>query len=382
MLNDGARNSKGRRAARRRRVGCNDRVVLSEKQLVAILGVVAAVFVWLAAAGYPLPAIVPATIALLGAFWMLFFHWPRAVVLSYMVALLLPAVAFVLGYSPWRAVSHPLPRSVSQDDITIGYPDGWERVESGPEFPGIKLASAIALERKRPDGSGILAGLSSATGRAMLSREFLARLSRAPTRHDRVVLGGVGPAHRYRSMRPRGVNRSLTIIVAPTTKGILTVVCYADPVDARKFARECEGMWKTVSLRHAKPSPLGADPAYAKALSSVIEELNRTRPRVQHRVRAAPPEARSNIAASAFRHAFAIARRRLGRAHVSPVDRDVHMRILAALATARDAYAHAAEASATNHQSLWRRARTGARAAEASLRLQVSGLAERGYALR
>ncbi len=370
--------------SRARGRACDHRVVqLTEARLVAILAAVGALTGFVAALGpalgYHLPVFVPTTIALLGAIGLLCFHWPRAVVLSTTLALVLPVVAFVLGYSPWRAAPQRLPNSASQGDITIRYPDGWEQVDSAPEFPGIKLASAVALERKRPDGSGVLAGFSSASGSAMLSREFLGRLSRTPAR-DRVALGGVGSAYHYRSIRPRGVDRSLTLIVAPTTKGILTVVCYADPVDARKFARECERMWKTVSLRVATTYPLGADAVYAKALSSIFEELNRTRARIQRRVRAAPREARSNVAARAFSDALARAYGRLGRLQVSPLERDAHMRIRAALATTRDAYARAAESWATKRP--WRHARARALRAEVSLRLQVSRLAYRGYTIR
>src|SRR5687768_10395014 len=107
--------------------------------------------------------------------------------------------------------------------LELSYPDGWQRTESPPEIPGLRLQSPIALSQSGAGGAdnGLQAGTTRATGASLLPSTFLRRLGDEPPRDDAVRLGELD-AYRYSNLRPEGFDGRLTVYVAPTTAGVAT----------------------------------------------------------------------------------------------------------------------------------------------------------------
>lgn len=304
---------------------------------------------------------------------------PTGIGLLAAAAVLAPA-GFLIGRSGSGADAvAPLVGSASTGDLEVRFPSEWRRSAEVPELPGIELSRAIAVAPTTSDGTGLVAGVSAATGAALLSRNLTTRLDRVPSR-DQVLLGRL-EAYRYNSLRPRRYERRLTVFVAPTTLGVVTVACYYRPADAITFAAECGRVARTLELTRGRGYRLGPSRDYAAKLNAALKPLNSTGVRARRRLRSASTAGRQESAASDLSEAFARAGAILRRGGVSPADADVNARIVASLEDTSKAYARTAIAARRGDGAAYARAVRRVRAGERSLRRARSALAGRGYAV-
>jgi serine/threonine-protein kinase len=264
-------------------------------------------------------------------------------------------------------------------DLEVNYPDGWRRVASPPEIPGLPLGARqeqISLSQAdRPQRDALTAGFTGAAGPALLPSAFLHRLGEAPPRDDAVKLGDL-EAYRYRNLRPDGFEGRLTVYVAPTTRGVLTVTCTASAGDAGTFLPACEQVAGGVNLVGGDPFPLGADEDYLDKLDDAISRLNTARRQDVAKLRAAKQRAGQARAASAVAADYRRAARSLRSLSVSPAVLDASGAVNRALAGTAGAYTRLAAAARKGRGTAYSDARRDIAAGDAALERALRQVAE------
>jgi hypothetical protein len=305
-------------------------------------------------------------------------HEPIVWIVWTVLVVIVAVAAYGLGHAGARQSPQELPRSISNTHIRLSYPEDWKALTNVPEFPGLMLPQAVGVAPALPHGAGVVAGMARATGAALLDRDLLGRLARAPSHDDRVFLGDV-EAYRYGSLRVRGFGGRLTLFVAPTTAGVLTVACYSDPSSGATFAAPCERVAHAIRLTRARKYTLGPSRRYETALNAVIGRLNDAQARTRRCVHGAAGTC-SLAATTAFLGQTASqAADVLRRMPVSPTDAGANRRLVTALDDAHDAYAQVARTAAGRNPVAHAASLARARSAERRLRRALWALTPLGY---
>lgn len=225
----------------------------------------------------------------------------------------------------------------SGDVVTVQAPSGWAVQTSHVHPPaGIRLTHAVRLAPPKSTRA-VFVGVSRARGPALLDREPLRRLPRPPSRTDRWKLGDLF-AYRYERVRPRGTRHALTIIVAPTTVGVVTVACTTAQTTCMLVAG-------TLGLRHGRGFPLGPSSRFATTVNATVSLLRRRRLAARADLHNASTSAARAEAALELQHAFAEAARDLRARRVSPADGGARDAFASSLAYAGTAYSHLRQAA-------------------------------------
>ena len=255
--------------------------------------------------------------------------------------------------------------------LELSYPDGWERAEDPPEIPGLQLADQIAMQETGRPRNALMAGTTGASGASLLPASFLGRLDEPPPRDDAVKLGGLD-MYRYTDLRPSGFDGRMTLYVAPTTAGVVTVACAAGRAGAARFLPACEQVADGVKLVRGEAYPLGADEQYLAKLDTTIRRLNATRRRESGRLRKAKEQEGQAKAARSLASAYGRADRSLRGLSISPAVRGANNSLRAALAKTQAAYGRLAAAAGRGRRRGYNAARedvdAGERAVQRALR--------------
>ena len=161
---------------------------------------------------------------------------------------------------------------------SVKVPAGFAKLSDVPAIPGLELAGAAAAAPGGRDGDRAVAvGLAEADDQTLLPDAFQRELGlgegEIPDRTP-VKLGEDGlQAFRYENLKPAGFDRNVTLYAAPTTEGVVTVACLAQPADAKAFKPGCEAIANTLAPAAGDPFPVGPDPAYAKTLGATFGAL-------------------------------------------------------------------------------------------------------------
>lgn len=178
------------------------------------------------------------------------------------------AAGYVLGQDGSKAsgVTHTLSTGIA----SINLHGPW-RVGSSASVPGLALAGAGTATSGTEDtfAVGLLTG---AAGAKLLPPAFL-KLTTLPSSSDPVRLGATS-AYRYKDLHVSGLSRPVTVMVAPTTSGVLGVFCLGAP-RSRKVPESCEDAAGALRLTGPKPLPLGPSSAYAHRLADATGKLDR-----------------------------------------------------------------------------------------------------------
>jgi hypothetical protein len=262
--------------------------------------------------------------------------WERVAMLTLRVALGVAVGALlVAGY----ALGHASPgkRDASGGVVTVQAPSDWAVRTSHVRPPaGIRLLHAVRLAPPK-SARAVFVGVSRATGPALLDREPLRRLPRPPSRADRWRLGDLS-AYRYERVRPRGTRHALTLLVAPTTIGVVTVACTVAQTDCMLVAG-------TLRLRGGRGFPLGPSSRFATTVNATLSLLTRRRHAARADLRNASTSTARADAALKLRRAFAQAAGDLRARRVSPADGDARDAFASSLARAGTAYSHLRQAA-------------------------------------
>jgi len=297
-------------------------------------------------------------------------------VVAVALAALAAAAGFLIGGS--GSGSGPeagrFANSASAGSLALSFPDGWRRVADKPNVPGMSFSQPIVLSFAGSSGARLSAGTVGGAGPTLLPQSFLARLSRAPSRDDRVRLGRL-EAYRYAGLEPRGAEGPVTVYVAPTTEGVATVACVAPPRAGTEFGAECERVASTLALSGGDPLPLGPSDGYARAAGAALRRLDRSTDPLTKRLRgASSPDAQAG-AATDLGEAYRVAARSLSRAPVGPLERRANARLVTALREVGSAYTTAARAARVGDDG-------GYSAAGRSVQRAATGLAQAQRELR
>jgi hypothetical protein len=251
--------------------------------------------------------------------------------------------------------------------LELSYPDGWQRTDSAPQIPGLRLQSPIALAQDGGSGDALQAGTTRATGPSLLPGTFLKTLGEEPPRDDAVRSGEL-EAYRYRNLRPEGFEGALTLYVAPTTAGVATVACSATAASAETFLPDCEEVATGLKLVQGEPFPLGPDKDYLAKLDSAMERLNSDRESGSKALRNAKSRSAQAKAAASLAQAYGRARGSLRGDPVSPAVQGAAASVQAALAKTQGAYTRLAAAARSGNEGAYAAARDDVRKGEAALK--------------
>jgi hypothetical protein len=294
----------------------------------------------------------------------------RPVLIGSAAALLLAVV--VAGLLIGRASSGSDDTTLAASNVNaagaleLSYPDGWQRAENPPAIPGLELKDPIALQETGRPRDALAAGMTSATGPALLPAAFLGRLDEPPPRDDAVELDGLD-MYRYRDLRPEGFDGLLTLFVAPTTGGVATVACAAAARTAATFLPACEEVAGGLELIRGEAFALGADERYLAKLDRALERLNTARMRDVRALRRAKRQAGQADVARSLAEAYRRAGRSLRGLSVSPAVQAAATSVRTALARTEAAYGRLAAAARRGNRKRYNAARDDVRAGEAGL---------------
>ena len=268
---------------------------------------------------------------------------------------------------------------------TVKVPAGFAKLSEVPAIPGLELEGAAAAAPGGRDGDRAVAvGLAEADDETLLPDAFQRELGlgddEIPDRTP-VKLGEDGlQAYRYENLKPAGFDRNVTLYAAPTTEGVVTVACLAQPADAKAFKPGCEAIANTLSPAAGDPFPVGPDPAYAKTLGATFGALG---DRVTAGRRAINADnttfRRQAVASRRIARGYAAAADKLEGTATSPADKPINTALVARLNAAAAAWRDAAGAARRRDKDGFRAAGEQISKAEADLGRAVARLKAAGY---
>ena len=267
--------------------------------------------------------------------------------------------------------------SASAGNLGLSFPDDWSRLSQPEPIPGLELSNEIALAPAGGRRGRLAAGMTDASGSALLPAPLLRRLDGEP-RGEPVKLGKL-QALRYEGLEPEGLSERLTVFAAPTSAGVATIACVAPPRAAAAFFPDCERVAASVELTGAKPVALGPSAAYARALNAAFEPLAAAARSGGASLRAADTPAAQARAARALAGAYVDAASAVARAPAGPAEREAGSRVEEALRSASAGYVRLADAARSDNAGAYRAARATIRRSDARLRAGIDELAELGY---
>ena len=268
-----------------------------------------------------------------------------ALVAVVLIALLIGG--FALGRAT-HGSSEPK-RSVAQlGPLLLTFPsDDW-RTARPPVIQGLRLENALALTSTDPSRPGtVLAGIApDAEGPGLLPPSLRAQLTGSAPAH--AVSVGRLQGIRYPSLPAGRVDRRVSLLLVPTTRGAAVVACLAPRVLAEGTTlADCAGVAATLELRGLRALPLGQTSGYTNAVSASLSLLDGERLAGRRQLAGATRPSEQARAARGLRSAYSSAATRIGHVTPSPMGRPAHAALVAALrdtATAYGALASAADA--------------------------------------
>ena len=256
--------------------------------------------------------------------------------------------------------------------LELSYPDDWQRAERPPEIPGLTVRNPIAVSKQGGGARDVLVtGTTGATGPSLLPAAFLSRLGDTPPRDDAVRLGDLD-AYRYRDLRPEGFDGRLTVYVAPTTTGVVTVACTAADQQREDIPSRLRGRG-----RRAQADPRRALRAWSRqGLPGEARRSLRSGSTASARGGSALRKAKTQDgqakAAASLARSYGRARRSLQGGSVSPAVRDAAASLRTALARAEAAYLRLSLAAKRGNTGAYDAVRTDVRRAEAAVKRALS----------
>ncbi len=198
---------------------------------------------------------------------------PALPILAGVLAVVAIAAGFLIGHSGGKTTNTGgFSSFASVGHVQLHYPSGWQLTSRAPSVPGMTFASPVVISTAASHGQLNAGEVSNAGGPTLLPPGFRARVQGTLPTPEPVSLGTV-PAYRYRGLQVSGLSGPVTVYAAPTTSGVATIACWAPAQPVTTFASTCDRVAATLQLVGTTSSPLGPDPAYAKALSSAFGGL-------------------------------------------------------------------------------------------------------------
>ena len=256
-------------------------------------------------------------------------------------------------------------------------PPAWVASSEEVDLPGLSLRRARTYAPKAGAPAGLVVGLADASGTTLLPRAFRRALpgdvSARPVRIGRLE------ALRYESLRPRGANRTVTVLASPTLTGVATIVCLGG-AEQRAI---CETATSTVRAASGVTAlPLGPRPSYAKQADAILATLAGRRTRDRETFRAAKTNAGQAKAATRLSQDYAAAARAFAALPAGPRERPAQARISAALRSVSSRLADLSSAASAGRTARYSAARASVLQRENAVSRAVRLLDSVGYRIR
>jgi serine/threonine-protein kinase len=267
--------------------------------------------------------------------------------------------------------------AISAGAITMKTPPQWVSTSQDIELPGLSLRRARAYAPKAGAPAGLVVGLADGSGTTLLPAAF--RRALPADRSAQSVRIGRLEALRYESVRPRGVNRTVTVLASPTMTGVATIVCLGD-AEQRAICETATGTARAAGGVTALP--LGPRPSYAKAATAILAALAGRRTRDRATFRAARTNAGQAKAAKRLSQDYAAAARAFSGLPAGPRERPAQARIAAALKSVSSRLADLSSAASAARTAQYSAARARVLQRENAVRRAVALLDDVGYRIR
>jgi Protein kinase domain len=303
-----------------------------------------------------------------------------AIALVAVLAVAAIVVGFLVGNSGKSSSSPSFTNSASAGPIQLRYPTGWQLGATLPAIPGISFTSPVVLGRT-PGGAGLTAGVvAAAGGPTLLTPAFRAHVTGALPTPTAVQLGAV-EAYRYSDLQVAGLPGTVTLYVAPTSAGTVTLACWGSNTAASTFQTDCGEVAATLRLQGATAYPLGPSAAYGHQLSATLDRLRTDTAGPLASLHAATTPAAQAAAAQQLAGAYTTAAHGVAGTTVSPLLRDAQSAIVGALNRLSGAYTQAAAAAKSSSTSGYNRAGQAIENASSALSTALQSLRGLGYTL-
>ncbi len=306
----------------------------------------------------------------------------RGVLIGIGVAVVIAAViGFLVGGSGGskKASSGGTPTAAaSNPDVEALFPKGWTKA-SAPQIPGMTLASPVAMKPPGAKGSqSVVVGQvkQGANNPTLLPAGFLSALGldagEVPPREPVQLKRSSLQAYRYSSLRPRGLDKAITLFTVPTSAGIATLACIDPGVD-------CEGIANTLKLKGATAFPVGPSKDYAAGLGKTLGALNRNVTSARTALQGAKTPKAQSSAATKLAKAYHAAGKEIAGLKVSPADATTNTQLAASLRQTGAGYDKLAAAARSGSKSGYAKAKTAVQRGEQAVAGALKGLQAAGY---
>jgi hypothetical protein len=260
---------------------------------------------------------------------------------------------------------------VSNAGVSTRHPAPWTESTSSPTAGALHIDAPIALRTEAGGGATFAAGLVDGP---VTSGLLPASLSGSLPKPERVRVGDLS-AYRYKNVELAGSDDPVTVLVAPTTAGVLAMACAGEGA----AAAGCDRIAAATTLRRGRPLDLGPDASYARDLGQVMVRLNQDRAGARERLARAAGPKRQADAADAVASAYSRAGRALGATAPRPGDAALHTALRSAVSTLSKAYTSLASATRRASRSGYRSASDGVKRSETRLQRTLDQLKAAGY---
>ncbi len=166
---------------------------------------------------------------------------------------------------------------------------------------------------------------------------------------------------------------------SPTTTGVATFACMAQPAQAEAFLPECERVAATTELSGTEALPLGPIKSYADAVSDLLGKLDSGRKAglaALRRARTRPAQAR---AARSLSRAYRSAAGAASEAPAGPAERGANASLVRALRRGQAAYSRLGSAAASGDDAGYTAASGAVRRSDAAVGRAQRSLERLGY---
>jgi hypothetical protein len=302
-----------------------------------------------------------------------------ALLVAAVLAVIAIAIGFVVGHSGKSSGGSAFASFASVGHLQLHYPSNWQLSSSAPTVPGMHFSDPVVITAGASHGRLNAGEVTDAGNPTLLSPGFRARVQGSLPTGEPVALGSSIQALRYTGLQVSGLPGPVTVYAVPTTSGVATIACWSTTPPGTAFQTQCGRVAETLRLVGASPIALGADPAYAKTLSSAFDGLRSATRAPLAQLRSAKTPSAQAAAASQLSSAYTAAAAKLDGAAVPPMVQDLHARILADLRRIAAGYTLAASAARAGKHGAYAAASRSIDSASASLSAAIASLAKRGY---
>ncbi|MCW3057436.1 MAG: serine/threonine protein kinase [Solirubrobacterales bacterium] len=295
-----------------------------------------------------------------------------------LVALGVAGGAFALGHSGGGGGSSgERAQSATAGPVKLAVPAAWRQATSPPSLSGLPFSDEVAYEQPSSGGVMIAGVLPGAEGERLLPSAFLARLHTLPATNDTVRLGD-GLAYRYRDLSVSGLAGPVTLLVAPSSKGVIGIGCLAPATGAVAFRASCENVAGSFELASGKLLPLGPDPSFGRVLADAVARLQAAQGTARRLATARTRAGQASLSAS-LASGYAGAASKLATGRPGPQAAPANAHLLAAVRGAATGYGAMSSAARAGRAKAFSAARDSTARNLTRIDTQLAALRAIGY---